>query len=210
MHREMPRVSTAMTEILYKDPFWWAVWLVLGVVIYFARRRSPPPFPRVGEFFAKHKKGITRISDILLICLVLLWSLFPLSFVKEVFNDLSNPEPTRTTLLRASLTFFFTFLIVWSGISGFFVGLLSVFHSNLTRAKRIILLIVCLLPIAFTVLATLVDIADSPWLIIQICFYYSLGSWIINASAILIGKHFSQVLGDTVQKVKSVLRDRSG
>ena len=196
-------MSITITDILYKDYFWCGIWLVLGVLIYFAKRRSSPPFPRVNEFFARHKKGIIRILDVLLICLVLLWSLFPLSFVGEIYTALSAPEPIRFISLRVAFKLFFLFLIIWSGISGFFVGLLSVFHFNLTRTKRTILLIVCLLPLIFTALQIGMDITESPWIAIQICFYYSLGSWIINTPTVLLGKHFSQVLEGILGKLKS-------
>jgi len=68
-------------------------------------------------------------------------------------------------------------------------------------------LIVCLLPIIFTALQIGTDIRESPWIAIQICFYYSLGSWIINTPAVLLGKHFSQVLEGILGKLKSVYKN---
>jgi hypothetical protein len=193
---------TAFPEILYEIWFWLVVWLSLAVAICFARRKSPTPFPRIGEFLARHQRGVTRVLDILLISVVLLWSLFLPGAVKDLFNALSHPEPNRTVLLRGAWTFLFTFLIIWSGISGFFVGLLSVFQSDLTKIKRILLLILCLFPVVFTVLHVLTDIAESPWLAVQICFYCSAGSWIINAPAILVGQHFFQISGSILRKLK--------
>ena len=167
----MPLQNSALSEILFKNWFWWVIWLILCIVIYFAKRKSPPPFPRVGKFFVRNKKGVTRILDIFVICMVLIWFSLPLCGVRYVFEALSNPEPVRTTLLQSAWSFLFISLIIWSGWSGFFVGLLSVFQSSLTKAKRIILLIVCLLPVAFTVLGVLTDMTKIPWITIKISLY---------------------------------------
>lgn len=189
----MPLLKLALSNILFKSWFWCVIWLVLGVIIYFARRKSSTPFPRVGEYFVRHKKGITRILDIFVITVVLLWFLLPLSEVREVLDALSEPEVVRATHLQSAWSFLFISLIIWSGWSGFLVGFLSVFQSNLTKAKRFILLIVCLLPVAFTVLAVLMNIKTSPWITIQICLYSSIFNWILNAPAIIVGKHFIYV-----------------
>ena len=203
-------VSTAIPEILYKEWFWLPIAVVLIVVVYFARRKSSPPFPRVGKFFAKNKRGITKITDIFVICIVLLWSYFMLSFVWEVFSVPSESEPIQTMSRQSDLMVLFTSLIIWSGISGLFVGLLSVFQSNLTKIKRIILLIVCLLPIVFTILHMLTDITESHWLIVRLCICCSAGSWIVNMPAVLFGKDFCEVSGDILQKVKLVFGHHSG
>jgi hypothetical protein len=104
----------------------------------------------------------------------------------------------------------FALLIIWSGISGFFAGNLSIFQSNITKIKRIILLIVCLLPIVFTILHVLTDTTESPWLIVQLCIYCSVGSWIINMPAVLFGKDFFELAGDILQKVKLVFSHHAG
>ena len=193
-------MSSAIPEILYKDRFWWAVLLVLGVSIYLAGRKSHPPFPRVGNFVSQHKRGITRILDIILICIVLLWFWFPLYSIREVFSTPSYPEPVRATVLRGNLTFFFAAMIVWSGISGFVIGLLSIFQSNLTRIKRMILLLVCILPVIFSTLQVLTDWTIRLWLSARLCFYFSIFNWILNMPAVLTGRHLLQILRETQQK----------
>ena len=102
------------------------------------------------------------------------------------------------------------FLTIWLGISGFWIGLLSIFYTNITTQKRIILLIVCLLPIIFTILQLLTDILESPWLIVQACFYFSIGSWIINMPAVIVGKSSFELLGNMVKKVKLMLSHHAG
>ena len=186
----MPLLKLALSRIFFKRWFWWVIWLVLCIVIYFAKRKSPNPFPRVGEFLIRHKKGITKILDIFVISMVLIWFSLPLYGVRDVFEALSNPEPVRTTLLQSAWSFLFISLIIWSGWSGLFIGFLSVFQSNLTKARRIILLIVCLLPVAFTLLGVLMGMKTSLWITIQICLFSSILSWIVNVPAIIVGKHF--------------------
>jgi len=198
-------VSEAIPEILYKQWFWLPIAVVLTVIIHFIKRKGHPPFPRVGRFFARHKRLGTRISDIFVICIVLLWwPFFLLDAVMDVFRSLSAPESSRTMLLQSNLIFLFTLLIIWSGTSGFFVGLLSVFQSNLTKTKSIILLIVCLLPVAFTVLQILTEITENPWLTVQLCLYCSALSWIINVPSIIIGKHLIQVFPTILRKLRLI------
>lgn len=202
-------VSTIIPKILFSQYFWWIIAFVLIVAFYFARKKSPPPFPGAGlslkKFFKKHEKGITKISDILVICMVLLWSyiLLPIAWI-----DLRNPiesESTRTFVQHLGFMCTFIFFTIWSGISGFWIGFLSIFHSNITIIKRIILLIICLLPIVFTILQMLTEIIESPWLIVQNCLFFSAGSWIINMPSVLVGRSFFELLGNMSKKVKLML-----
>ncbi len=198
-------ISTIIPEILYSQYFWWIIAFVLIVAFYFARRKSPLPFRGVGKFFEKHKRGITKITDILLICMVLLLSYlsyFLLHTVRKDFSVQLELEPYRTMSLQSNRMFLFSLLVIWSGVSGFFVGLLSVFQSNITKIKRIILLIVCLLPILFTAIQMLTGYTESLWSTVQLCLYCSAGSWIINMPAVLVGKSFSEILGNIHKKVK--------
>lgn len=189
----MPLLKLALSNILSQGWFWTVTGLVLCLFVYLARKKGSRPFPRLGEFLIRHEKGIIRILDIFIICLVLLSFLLPLSVVKEVLSALSEPGPTRTTLLATAWSFLFIWLIIWSGWSGFLIGILSFFQSNLTKTKRFILLVVCLLPVVFTLLASLMETIKSPWINIQICLYSSICSWIVNAPAIILGRHFGHM-----------------
>lgn len=201
-------VSTVFPKILFSQYFWWIIAFVLFVAFYFVRKKSPPPFPgakkSIRKFCKKHEKRITKISDIVVICLVLLWSYILLPIV---WIDLKNPiesEPTRTFVQHLGFMCTFIWLTIWSGISCFWIGFLSIFHSNITTIKRIILLIVCLLPIVFTILQLLTYIIESPWLIVQVCFFFSIGSWIINMPAVTVGKSSFELLENMVKKVKLI------
>ena len=189
----MPLLKLALSNILSQGWFWTVTSLVLCFVVYLARRKGSQPFPGVGQFLIRRKKDITRVLDIFIICLVLLWFLLPLREINEVISALSELGPTRTTLLATAWSFLFISLIIWSGWSGFLIGILSFFQSNLTKTKRFILLVVCLLPVVFTVLVSLMETVKSPWINIQICLYSSICSWIVNAPAIILGRHFGHV-----------------
>jgi hypothetical protein len=198
-------VSTIIPKILFSQYFWWIIAFILIVAFLFVRKKSPPPFPGTRKFFKRHEKRFTKITDFLAICMVLLWSYIFLLFV---WDDIRNPiesESTQTFIQQLGFMSTFIFLTIWSGISGFWIGLLSIFHSNITTKKRIILLIVCLLPIIFTILQLLTYIIESPWLIIQVCFFFSIGSWIINMPAVIVGKSSFELLGNMVKKVKLML-----
>jgi hypothetical protein len=202
-------VSTMLPKILFNQFFWWTIAFVLIVTFYFLRKKSPPPFPgarkSIEEFCKKHKKKITKISDIFVICIILLWSYI---FLPIVLFDLRNPiesESTRTFVQHLGFMCSFIWLTIWSGISGFWIGLLSIFHSNITIIKRIILLIICLLPIVFTILQMLTEIIESPWSIIQNCLFFSVGSWIINMPSVIVGKSSFELLGNMVKKVQLML-----
>jgi len=203
-------VSLTIPKFFFDYWFWLPIAGGLIVVAHFASRKGPPPFPRVGKFFTRHERAITIIGDIFLVCVVLLWSSLPLYGVRDIFSALSAPEPIRTISVQTAWTALFIFLITWSGMSGLLVGLLSVFQSNLTKTKRIILLVVCLLPVVFTVLQVLTGITENTWLIVQLCLYSSAGSWIVNAPAIIIGSHFFVVSSNIARKVKLAFRDYSG
>ena len=181
---------TAVTvpKVFFSMWFWCAVVAVIITINYFWGKPTAPKKP--SEFWTKHKKAITRIADIFLICVVLLWIPLLLGSAVEIFEALSDPEPIRTTSLEFALSVFFLTLICCSGSAGALIGGLSVFQSNLTKTKRIILLVICLLPIALTVLEILIPITENPWQTARLCLYWSLGSWIVNAPAIIMGKHF--------------------
>jgi len=202
-------LSTIFPKILFSQYFWWIIAFVLLVAFYFVRKKSPPPFPgastSIRKFCEKHEKRISKITNILAICMVLLWSYILLPFV---WDDIRNPiesDSTQTFIQKLALMSTFILLTVWTGVSGFWIGLLSIFQVNLTKIKRIIILIVCLLPIIFTILHVLNDFTESRWLAIQICVYCSALSWIINMPAVLTGKSFSELLGNMVKKVQLML-----
>ena len=206
-------VSTVFPKILFSQYFWFIIAFILIVAIRIARKKGHSPFPGAVKFFKKHEKGITKISDVFWICIVSFWSALACFMLFTFRKDLSVPiesEPFRTMSLQTDRMFLFSILIMWSGTSGFCVGNLSIFHLNITKIKRIILLIVCLLPIVFTILWVLSGATESRWSTAQLCLLSSAGSWIINMSAVLVGRSFYELLGNTVKKTKLMLSHHAG
>jgi len=203
-------VSTAFLKILFSQYFWFIIAFTLIVAILISRKKGHSPFPRASKFFKKHIKGITKIFDIIAIFIVLLWSYILLPFAWDNFRDPIESESTRTFTQKLGLMGTFIFLTVWAGVSGFFIGNLSFFQSNLTKIKRIILLIICMLPIVFTILDVLNDLTESRWLAVQICIYSSALSWIINIPAVLTGKGFSELFGNILKKLKLIPSHHAG
>jgi len=198
-------VSTIIPRILFSQYFWWIIAFVLIVAFYIAKRKSPSAFPKAGKFFERHKRGITKMTDILVICMILLLSCSSFFLLYIFRKDLRIPfesEPFRTMSLQSDRMFLFSILTIWSGLSGFWIGFLSVFQSNITKIKRIILLIVCLLPIVLTTLQVLTGNAERPWSTVQLCLLCSAGSWIINMPAVLVGKSSFELLENIQKKVK--------
>ena len=201
-------VSTIIPKILFSQYFWWIIAFALIVAFSFARKKGPPPFPGAGKFFKKHEKSTIKICDIFWICTVLFWSSLAFFMLFIFRKELSVPlesEPYRTISLQSDRMFIFSILIMWSGTSGFCVGNLSIFHSNITKKKRMILLIVCSLPIVFTILQVLTGYTESYLSSIQLCLYSLLGSWIINMPAVIVGRSFFELLGNMAKKVKLML-----
>ena len=193
-------VLLTIPKILFNAWFWIGLIAIIAAIHFFWGKTPPPPKP--SKFFTKHKKTIHKVMDVCIICFVLVYCLLLMSFpVRQIFGALHAPQPIRAIDLHFALAFFLMNLIIISGFSGFFIGLLSVFLSNLTKVKRIILLIVSLFPLIFTTLLLLITPMIMPTeeseqfriSIIKLGIGSMVGCWLINGPAIIIGKHFFRV-----------------
>jgi len=184
-------VVMAIPGILYKEWFWLVMLLCLVAALSFARRKYPARSPSESKFFSRHKQTIRRAADLFLVaCVVLITCPVLLISVQSIFDTASLPQPIRAMGLEAYSAGLSIVFMLWSGLVGFVIGQLSTFQSNLTRRKRIVLLVMCLLPVAFMLAALATVIAELRWSIIQICVGVSWPSWVVNASAILTGEGF--------------------
>lgn len=176
---------------------------ILIIIHYFWGKTTPPP--KQSKFAIKHKKTINKMMDVCIILLVLLfWLLMMISPVSTVLDALRMPQQGRTASLHFELGILFITIIPLLGFSGFFVGFLSVFQSNLTRLKRIILLIISLLPMAFAIIVLLIEPREAYGSVIKLGLIYSFNCWIINGPAIIIGKHFLPVCWNIMCKLRLV------
>lgn len=183
--------------------FWFVIIAIVVTINFFKKKRSQTPQEagkpapsKADTFFAKHKKTVTKLTDIFIICYVLFLLLVFIRYpVSQIFNALSEPQQIRAILLQTAGATFFIVMIPTASLSGVLIGCLSVFQSNLTRIKRFILLIICLLPTAFAILFLLIEPLEDSWsIIIKLGLAGSLPCWIINGPAVLTGRHFFQIM----------------
>jgi len=203
-------------KIFFNYWLWFAL-IAIVIAVHFFWGKTPPP-PKQSKFFAKHKKTIYRIADIFLI-LVILFGWVTIIYMSTsaalesiMLNRTYNIEPLSESL-RFALASFLISAIPISGISGVCIGSLSVFYSNITKVKRIILLIISLLPIIFTILLLLIKPTEEPelfWLTIKLGLGASFGCWLINGPAIIIGKHFFRAWWAILRALRLVSGDYPG
>ncbi len=205
-------VLLTIPKIFFNAWFWIGLMAIIAAIHFFGGKTPPPPKP--SKFFTKQKKTINKIMDVCIICFVLVYCLLLMSFpVRQIFGALHAPQPIRAMDLHFALAFFLMNLIIISGFSGFFIGLLSVFQSNLTKAKRIILVVISLLPIIFTILLLLINLTREPadsWSTIKLGLGASFSCWLINGPAIIIGKHFIQVAWAILRALRLVSEEYPG
>lgn len=204
-----------MPQFFFKTWFWLVIAIPAITIVCLHRRKHPPPPPKLSKFFAKHKKTIHKIADIFLISVVvfgwipIIYMFASISVKSILLNRTYNVEPLSESL-RFALAFFLISAIPISGISVGLIGLLSVFQSNITKAKRIILLIISLLPIMFTTLLLLTNHIEKPEdirLIIKLGLGSLAACWVINGPAIITGKHFFRVTWSLLLKLRLVSGD---
>ena len=205
-------ISLTIPKIFFNAWFWIGLMAIVAAIHFFWGKTPPPPKP--SKFFTKHKKTINKVMDVCIICFILAFSLLLMSFpVRQIFGALHAPQPIRAIDLYFELAFVLMNLIIISGFSGFFIGLLSVFQSNLTTVKRIILAFISLLPIIFTILLLLINLTIEPagsWSTIKLGLGASFSCWLFNGPAIIIGKHFIQVTWAILRALRLVSGEYSG
>ncbi len=198
-------LSLSISKILSNSWFWLAIVAVVITVNYFWGK-SPPP-PRKSAFFEKHKRAITRTTDIFLILVILfVWvSLTYMAISTGVAHILKRTHIATNELVADSVAFFAIGATALSGKSGILIGFLSIFWSNLTTRKRLILAVVSVLPIGFTILAMLAARFDEPeaiWPLVMMCLGSLVSCWLVNGSAIIAGQHFFRVAWLLMCKLK--------
>lgn len=204
-------IILTIQQIFFKSWFWWLILLSLFVAVYLIRRKYPPPPPKPSKFFIKHKDIIKKITDICIFCFILIGFFIIIYFpFLHIYHAIIAPEAIRVTDIYLVGSIFLINMLIISSCWGVLIGLLSVFHSNLTKVKRIILLIISLLPIMFTTLLLLTNHIEKPEdirLIIKLGLGSLAGCWIINGPAIITGKHFFRVSWSLLHKLRLVSGD---
>lgn len=196
-------LGATVPQILYQQWFWFAILAVLLVALHFVRKKSPPPFPKSREFLGGHQKTIMKAMDLALIGMILLYSMTLFSVVREFYGAWAiapESQEIRASAVSSSLAI----MVVWSGFMGPAIGALSFFQANITKLKRIILLILCLLPVFFTTVASLAGFAENWRSVVQLGVMFSVPTWVVNGPGALIGQPFPDVLRRIIRKLRLV------
>ncbi len=181
-------------KILYNG---WFCLAIIGAVIAVHYVWGKPPTPKENAFFAKHKRTIIRAMDSFLILVILFVWVSLAYMVISMGNELDAD----------SVAFFAIGATALSGRTGILIGFLSIFWSNLTARKRLILAVVSVLPVGFTILAVLAARFDKPeaiWPMVKMCLGSLVSCWLINGSAIIAGQNITRVAWLLMRKLKLV------
>ena len=171
-------------KILYSSWFYFCLMVIIIFINYFWGKPLPAKKPSV--FFTKHNKLIARIIDISIICLIIFLNLSMLIFQVKSFFGISQYQKD----LKFELSFLFISLIISSGWTVIMVGMLSVFQKNIIKYKRILLFLICLLPVLFTILAVLNEPEESHPTTIKLGLSFLISCFLINSPAIILGIGF--------------------
>ncbi len=198
-------VAGPIPQMFFEDWFWLVIVAGLLVVLHFIRKPYSRPCPKSHESPGKYRKVVVAVTDAFLIGTVLFGCTVFLSALREDFRTWHDPlHPQAIRAMHRSLLFID--VVVWSGVLDPLIGSLSFFQSNLTRVKRIILLILCLLPALFTVPAVLTSPAENRWVVALLGVVFSAPGWIENGPSVVTG----QPLFDIVWRVMRKLHLASG
>ena len=193
-------LAITIANIFFKEWFWLVIAIPAIIIVCIHRWKHPPPPPKPRKFLTEHKKTTYKIYDIFLIAIVVLewvptiYMSASIAVESILSNRTYNIEPLSESL-RFALAIFLICAIPTSSVSAGLIGILSVFQLNITKAKRIILLVISLLPIIFLILFLFINHPEKPVdsrLAIKLSLVSLLGCWLINGPAIITGKHFFQ------------------
>ncbi len=197
-------VIDKIPKVFFSAWLWVAIAAGLIVIHYFFGK--PPPSKKI-VFFEKHKRTIARTMDIFLILVILfVWLFLTYKAIPRGVKPMLKGTHIPTSELAAdSVALFAIGATALSGWSGVLIGCLSVFQSNLTRRKRLILAVVSALPVGFTILAVLAARFDKPeaiWPMVKMCLGSLELCWLFNGPAIVAGQHLFRVVWLLMKKLK--------
>lgn len=199
-------------KVLYSEWLWLAIIVVVITIHYFFGKPPPPP-QKPNEFFLKHKKTINLALDsILVLMLVFYWMIMSYCTTSPI-RGWPKDIPPNPDMNRFALKFFLAFAVSDCSWSALMIGMLSVFQSNLTRLKRLLLLLISILPIPLIILSCLVtphEKTEELQRIVTTGLYSLVICWVFNGPAIITGKHFFRVAWLLLRKLKLVSGEYPG
>ncbi len=159
------------------------------------------------SFFSRHSKVISRIGNLFLLSWIGFWfyleMLIPVHSLSQLLRE---GQPVNSSQVCMTLSIWLVGMTVFIGIAGASIGFMSFFQYQITRTKRIVLLIICLLPFALTganlaIHAKLGLSRSDQWLIIKLGLLFSFVAWLFNGTTIIFGKHFLTFAGIAANKL---------
>jgi hypothetical protein len=159
------------------------------------------------SFIGKHGKKITLIGNVFLFFWIgFLFYISMLLPIDTLHKAMADKQPISQFAVHCIISLFLVGMIMFTGVAGAFAGCLSVFQYHITRKKRIVLLIICLLPAFLTVANLIIKpqfglfSADS-WPIIKLGLLYSSIAWLFNGTTIIFDKHFLTLASVAAKKL---------
>jgi hypothetical protein len=196
-------------EIFFNEWFWLTIIAVIIAINYFLTKHPPTPRTNTpaGKFFKKHHTKFSVITDIFISLIIITNVVLIFKFGVSNSIDADHPENRAINWIA--------FLIPTASFSAniaFFAGLLTIFHKNLTKVKRAILLLLCLFPLIIGIICYLLtpentENPQNPVSCIELSIIVSSSAWLINAPAIFTGTHFIYAAWKLLKKLKIVSGD---
>lgn len=195
--------------------FWNAfaitVFVVINVILWFhfrwckAKELKPKP---AFQGLKKHEKRVMRWTDIFIIAIIILMTLF---YGKGLFSDLahslSEEDPiVKEVLIKNTLASGFLLLFFYSVSIIMMASCLSPFQLNITFKKRLCLLIMCCVPWVFGVLAWAFNNtfdSNRDYFMILLCGLSPI--IFINWPAIFLGKSFVECIMPLCNKIREII-----
>lgn len=203
-------VAWSIPQVFSKAWFWAAIWVSLLVIAIVIRRyRGDGLRPaELHPFFQKHRKAIRLGSDIFIIAVVSALVAFALSIsVADLSRALREDGFLRQMDLRFAWSSFIGSMTIASTGGSALIGMLSVFQSHITVTKRIILFVLCLLPVVFAVPSLVMASSELGWRSIPLGILGCAPSWIVNGPAALTGQPWTHIMWRIMCRLRLVSGD---
>ena len=162
----------------------------------------------------KHRKKIILIGNIWLLLSIVFWFYISMMSPINALRKTLTYQSASKFVILCNISMFILGMIMFTGIAGIFAGFLSYFRYHITTNKRIILLVICLLPafliIAGSIIHPQLNISSNDsLLIIKTGILVCSCSWLINGITIIFGRHFLAFSSDFAKILISLSKRRT-
>ena len=192
------------------DRFWYilagAVFVVVNIILWIHQRRCKAkgikPYPP-SDRFKKHEKRISRWLDGFIVSYIVVFAVLygsMLSIInRPILPEIPSEYTQRETHLLITVDLLLLFIYFDSAV--LMASLLSPFHKNITITKRIILFIMCCVPLVIGILFWIYDDRHNHTYYIKLLLGGLFPVLFINWPPILLGKPFIEVFPRLIRKI---------